>query len=42
MAEWGSEVVWSSGGVRWCGVAEWGSEVVWSSGGVRWCGRVGE
>ena len=39
MAEWGSEVVRTSGGV--C-VAEWGSEVVWPSGGVRWCGRVGE
>ena len=37
MAEWGSELVWPSGGVRWCGrvgewggVAEWGSEVVWT------------
>ena len=40
MVEWGSEVVWPSGGVRWCGRV--GSEVVWSSGGVRWCGRVGE
>ena len=33
-------MVWSSGGVRWCGRV--GSEVVWSSEGVRWCGRVGE
>ena len=40
MAEWGSEVVWPSGGVRWW--VEWGSEVVWPSGGVRWCGRVME
>ena len=49
MVEWGREVVWPNGGVRWCGrvgvlggVVERGSEVVWPNGGVRWCGRVGE